>query len=117
MIKIIEQIEGLVSNKLLIIKTILSVFKLEAKLACMSVFPLLLNLLMMFTIIISSWLSLMLLTGYGIVILSGSIMYGISAVLVVNLCVLLALFRYLSYNFNNMSFKKTRTYLAVKESH
>ena len=114
--KFFEQIEGLVSNKLATLKTMHSIFKLEARLAGLSVYPLLLNLCMLFVVLITLWLSVMLLIGYFILLCFGSLLLAFIFISVLNLGLLFGLLKYLSFNLRNMSFEKTRTYLSSKES-
>jgi hypothetical protein len=116
MMKFFEQLEGLVSSKLATLKTIQSIFKLEARLAGLSVYPLLLNLCMLFVVLITFWLSAMLLIGYFALLYFGSVHLAIILIVFLNLGLLLALLKYLSFNLTNMSFEKTRTYLSSKES-
>lgn len=116
MIKIIEQIEGLVSSKIATIKTIYSIFKLEAKLAGLSVYPLLLNLCMLFVVLITVWLSIMLLVGYYTILFFGTFILSVVFVLLLNLVLLIGLLKYLSFNLNKMSFEKTRAYFSSNES-
>lgn len=116
MIKILEQIEGLVSSKFETFRTILSIFKLEAKLAGLSVYPLLLNTCMIFVVLITVWLSAMFLIGYFAVLYWGTLLLAISAILFFNLILLLGLLKYLIYNLRSMSFEKTRAYLSPQES-
>ena len=114
--KLIEQIEGLVSNKIATLKTIFSIVKLEARLAGLSIFPLLLNVCMLFVILITLWLSIMFLIGYCAVLFLGTFLSAGFLILFLNLSLLLGLLKYLKYNLNNMSFEKTRAYLSSKES-
>ena len=116
MIKVLEQIEGLVSSKLSGIRTILSIFKLEAKLAGLSIYPLLLNTCMIFVVLITTWLLAMFLIGYLAVLYGGTLLFAVSSILLLNLILLLGLLKYLMYNLNSMSFAKTRAYLCSKEN-
>lgn len=116
MIKLIEHIEGLVSSKLSLLQTLFSLFKLEAKLAGMTVYPLLLNLCLLFIVLITAWLSGMVLIGYVSVFFLGTTILGISFVLLLNLCIFWLLLVYFRYNLNNMSFEKTRACLSTTES-
>lgn len=116
MIKIFEEIEGLVSSKISSLKTILSIFKMEASLAGLSVYPLLLNLCMLFVVLLTLWFSIMLLIGYFAVLFFGGMLWGMLTILVLNLGLFMGLVKYLTFNLKNMSFAKTRTYLSTKES-
>lgn len=115
MIKIIEHIEGLISSKFALFKTTLSIIKLEARLAGMTVYPLLLNLCFLFVVLITLWLSVIILIGYYSFLFFGTILLGIVSVLLLNLCLFFGLLKFLTYNLNNMSFEKTRACLSFKE--
>lgn len=110
-----EQIEGLVSNKLATMKTILSIFKLEARLAGLSIFPLILNVCLLFIIIITLWLSTMVIIGYVALLFLGTFLPSIFLILILNLVLFIALLRYLSFNLKSMSFEKTRAFLSPAE--
>ncbi len=116
MIKIIEEVEGLVSSKLSSLKTILSIFKLEARLAGLSVYPLMLNMCLIFVVLITIWLSAMFLIGYFAVLYWGTLLLAVCFILLLNLILFAGLLKYLSYNLNNMSFEKTRASLSSKEN-
>lgn len=116
MIKIIEQIEDLVSNKLATFKTIFSIFKLEARLAGLSVYPLVLNICMLLVILVTLWLVTMVLVGYAVVFFLSTLLPAILFVLIINLFLCWALLRYLNFNLHQMSFEKTRAYLSPQES-
>ena len=57
--KLLKELDSYISSQFSSIKALLSLFKLEAKLAGLTVFPLLINLCMLFVILISFWLSIM----------------------------------------------------------
>jgi hypothetical protein len=116
MIKIFEEVEGFVSNKLSSIKTTFSIFKLEARLAGLSVFPLLLNMCMLFVVLITLWLSTMTLIGYFCALFGGTFLSAVFLIFILNLGLFFGLIKYLTYNLDNMSFKKTRMNLSPRES-
>jgi hypothetical protein len=113
--KVLEEINGLVSNKIGVIKTVLSIFKLETRLAALSVYPLLLNICMLILVLLSIWFSSMLLLGYFILSLSGNIFAAVGSVLLINIVLFVGLLKYLSYNLQNMSFEKTREWISGRE--
>ena len=114
--KLFDQIEGLVSGKLNVIKTVVSLIKLEARLAGLSVYPLLINVCMLFIVLITVWLSTMLLLGYLSIMAFSNAITAILIVLLINIMVFIGLLKYLMFNLKNMSFEKTREYFAHKES-
>lgn len=113
--KVLDEIEGLVSSKLDIIKSFFTMFKLEARLAKLSVFPLIFNICLLFIILFTLWLSIMISIGY-FVLVNMNFIWGITAVLLINLGLLIGSLKYLSFNLNNMSFVKTREYFSTTES-
>lgn len=108
----IQHIEGFVVNKISSIKDIYSLFKMEARLAGLSVFPLLLNLCMLFVVLLTVWFSTMLLIGFFTFYLLDAWLWSLLIILSLNLCLLLGLIKYLNYNLKNMSFEKTRMFLS-----
>lgn len=112
----LKQIEELVSTKLAIIKTIFSIIKLETRLAGLSIFPLLMNVCMLLIVLMSVWVLISLLMGYGILLIFHNVLISLLSVFFVNLIILLSLIKYLTYNLRNMSFEKTRAYLANHKS-
>lgn len=114
--KVIEEIEGLVSSKLNVIKSTFAMFKLEAKLFGLSVFPLILNICFLFVILLSLWLCVMVSLGYLVLIISNSFLLAITLVLLLNVGLLVGALHYLRFNLTNMSFEKTRDYFSKTES-
>ncbi|CEG56977.1 hypothetical protein [Legionella fallonii] len=116
MTKFFEHIEGLVNSKISVLKTLFSIFKLEARLAGLSVYPLLLNVCMLFVILITLWLSTMLVIGYLAMLFLQTLLQATLFIILVNLILFFILLKYLTFNLSNMSFEKTRAYLSPKES-
>lgn len=106
--KVIEHLEGLFSSKLEIARGILTLFKLEAKLAGMNIFPLIISLCVLIAVVLSFWLTLMILIGYLIVILSKQNLIAIISVLAINLVLTLFILKNLKDRLDQMSFKHTR---------
>jgi len=109
---VLEELEGLISSKWGIFTSLLSLIKLEVKLAGLSIYPLLLNLFMLFIILITVWCAAMLMFGYWIMQAYNSGFIAISAVLLLNTVLLVILLKYLMFNLRSMSFEKTRLYLS-----
>lgn len=107
----LKQVEQLVSSKLAVIKAVLSLMQLEARLAGLSVFPLLLNLGMLLIVLMTFWLSLCVLIGYEILVFFNNFPLSVFLVFTLNLGVLWGLAKYLAFNIKNMSFAKTRSYI------
>ena len=112
--RLLEQIEGLASNFFGSLNAVLSIIKLEARLAGLSVYPLLLNVCMLFIILTTVWLSLMLLVGYLFTLLFVNIIIAIGLVTLLNIGLFILLLKYLQFNLGNMSFQKTRDYFSKK---
>ena len=109
--RFIEEIEGLVSSKFAEIKAFISMAKLEAVLAALSVFPLLISLCLILVVLMTTWLSAMLLIGGLIIWLNGNVLFALAFIIFSNIIILGVLFRYLWFNLKNMSFEATRHYL------
>ena len=113
---IFDEIEGLVSSKISIIKTTLSIIKLETRLAGLSIYPLLLNICMLLIVLMTIWSSTMILLGHFALLAFDNTILAISSILLLNVGLLLGLMKYLMFNLQNMSFEKTRAYISSKES-
>jgi len=114
--KLLDDLDGLVSNEVEVIKTIFSIFKLEARLAGLSVMPLLLNILLLFIGLFSFLGTTMVLVGYTINYFLNSPIISISLVLLLNILLMGALVWYLMFNLKKMSFEKTRKFFSNLES-
>ncbi|CAM3064772.1 Uncharacterised protein [Legionella steigerwaltii] len=110
----LKQLEALVAAKISVFKAVWYLIRLEARLAGLSVFPLLLNVCMLFVVLITVWLTAMFLIGYFAFWASHRFLLSISLVLLLNVGCLLGLLKYLSYNLKSMSFPKTREYFSQK---
>lgn len=116
MTQFFEQIEGLINSKISVFKTLFSIFKLEARLAGLSVYPLLLNVCMLFIVLFTLWLSTMLVIGYFAMLFLHTLLQAVFFVILLNLILFFILIKFLTYNLANMSFEKTRACLSPKES-
>ncbi|QMT60980.1 hypothetical protein [Legionella sp. PC997] len=118
----LKHLEALITAKIAVFKTVYSLFRLEAQLAGLSVFPLLLNICMLFVGLITIWLTAMVfigylvfwVSGYWVLLISHRILISILFVLLLNGGLLLGLLKYLSFNLKSMSFPKTREYFSQK---
>lgn len=114
--KFLEEIEGVVLGHVHVIKTVFSLVKLEARLAGLSVFPLLLNVCFLFVVLLSLWFLGMALLVYAFMDVFGSILLALAAVLLLNVLLLVLLLIYLLFNLKKMSFEKTRDYFFNKRT-
>lgn len=112
----LKQVEHLVSTRIALVKTLLTMMRLEARLAGLSVFPLVLNICLLLVVFMACWLLFSLLMGYGILFVSNSFPLSLCFVFLFNLCALLGLAKYLTFNLKNMSFEKTRAYFSQNKS-
>jgi hypothetical protein len=110
--RFIDEMEGLVSSQVNVIKIGLSMTRMEAKLAMLSVYPLIINVCMLLVILVSTWLTVMGILGYELMQVFDSMILAMSGILIVNVLVLGLLCRCLLFNLKNMSFEKTRAYLS-----
>lgn len=111
--KLFEHIEGLASGYVGITKTVLSIIKLETRLAGLTVYPLILNICMLLIVLMTVWISVMGLIGYFVALAFGNALIVISSILAINIVLLIILLFYLKYNLKNMSFEKTRAYFSA----
>ena len=114
---LIEHLDGLLSGQLTIIKMVFSIAKLEARLAGLSIFPLFLTMVLLLTILMSTWLGVMLLLGLTFALLIDNFIAIIALVLFVNVGFFILLLSYLSFNLKKMSFERTRAYFSDRERH
>ena len=88
----------------------------EARLAGLSVLPLLLSLVCLFVVVITTWLSLLVLMGYFFLWATGSLCLSLSSVFISNILLLLGLIISVKFNLRQMTFEKTRRYFSHEGS-
>lgn len=115
MMQALDELIGLVSSRFEVFRNFITLFKLETRLAGLSVVPFLLNLGLLIAVALTLWLITMGLAGYVINMLTGSMLLAIGSVLVLNLIVFLILIKYALFNLKKMSFEKTRKFLVKKK--
>lgn len=117
--KVLSHLEGFISENIKVAKTFISLVKLEARLAGLSIFPLLLNLCMLIVITFGVWLSAMLLLQYFLQLWLGNYITSISLVFLFNLIIFFTLIKNVSLYLKRMSFAKTRESLnhQVRANH
>jgi predicted membrane protein len=111
-----NELEGFVTGKLSVIKTMLSIVKLETKLAGLSIFPLIVNICMLLIGISSTWTLFMVLFCYGILYLFNSMLIALTTTLILNMAIIFGLIKYLMFNLKSMSFEKTRAFISREAS-
>ncbi len=111
---VLDELQGLVTNKLGEMKSFYALLKLEAKLAGLSVFPLILNVCLLFVILLSFWITSMCMLGYGVMIAYNNLFIALSAVFLTHVVFFALLLFYLNFNIKKMSFEKTRHYLRTR---
>ena len=109
----LDELEGLITNKFGAIKTLISMTKLEGRLAGLSILPFVLCTIFLMTIALSTWLTLNALMGYLAWLYFGKVIWSFAAVLLFNLIVLSILKKYLLVTLRKMSFEKTRKYFEM----
>lgn len=110
--KLKEQLEGLLVDGFSIVKTLLAILTLEIKLARLSVYPLLLNLVLLLVILLSLWFLVMVTVGYLLMGYLESLGLALLSVISLQLILLFCLLQYLKYNLKNIGFEKTRAYFS-----
>lgn len=113
--KFFEHFEGIISNKFAIAKDIYSLFKLEAKLAGLNLQSLLINFSLLIAFVITFWLTLMILAGDLVFILTQRPLIAILVIFFVNLVATLILARNLKHCLQQMSFARTRDCLRIHQ--
>lgn len=113
--RFIDELEGLASNQLNVIKTCLTMTKLEATLAGLSVYPLLINLCMLFASLISTWIMAMGLICYALTQVLDSVVMAVLTVFLFNTICVGIFVRHSLNNLKKMSFEKTRAYLNARK--
>lgn len=112
-----EHIEGFFNSKVEIAKGFWILFKLESKLASLSIIPLLICSVMLIAISMSFWFSVLILIGYLITYFTGGyVILSIISVLILNLIFFLLAVKYISMYLYRMSFARTRAALAVEKT-
>ncbi|STY29968.1 Uncharacterised protein [Legionella wadsworthii] len=116
----LKQLEALITAKISVIKTVCSLIRLEARLAGLSVLPLLVNVCLLFVVLLTISFTVTsligclvyIMSGYFVVSASNRFLISIVVVLLLNVGFLIGLIKYLSFNIKNMSFQKTRNYFS-----
>ena len=112
---ILNELDGLVSAKFGLIKTVFSLIKLETRLAALSVLPFLLSLCFLLIVLMGLWFLAMIMLGYALFIFFNKFILAISLIFILNLLVCLGLIKYLAFNLQSLSFEKTRKLLSRQE--
>jgi hypothetical protein len=114
--KFSEHLEGFISDRIVIAKGIFTLFKLEARLARLNIYPLILSLGVLALLIVSLWLTIITLVAYLMVLFTKQPLMAIAAVLVLNVGLLVYIIKNITLRLQQMSFKKTRACLAKPQS-
>lgn len=114
--KLLTDLESLVSDRLNLFKTLFSLILLEARLARLSIFPLIINLVLLIIITLSTWLLLITFICYVLSFIFPMV-YAIALVLLLQAAALYGLLNYLKLNLRNVSFEKTRKYFSKDTEH
>lgn len=112
--ELLDNVEGFISSNVKVAKTFLTLVKLEARLAGLSVFPLVLNICMLFVILFTLWITIMGLLGLALFIYVESSVLSIFLILLINMILVFVLIKTLNRNLKKMSFEKTRESLKYK---
>jgi hypothetical protein len=112
MMEALKHLEELVSAKKSVIKNAYALFSLEAKLAELSAFPLVVNICMLFVVLLTLWFTAMFVLGYFLLLANYGLLLSIGLILLINIGLLLALLKYLFFNLKSMSFQKTREFFS-----
>ncbi len=111
--RLLDEFEGLFLSQINVIKSSFALVKLEAKLACLSVYPLIVNLCLLLVNLIGIWLSGLVLLFYILMVTFNTIWIAFTGVFLVNALLLGLILICLQLNLKKMSFEKTRAYLST----
>lgn len=111
--KLLDNLEGLVTSKIEAVKGIFTLFKLETKLAGLNIIPLLVNCGIIIATALTIWLTSMGLIGYlTVLFLGGHTWAGFLVILLLNIGLMGMLLKRIKINLQLMSFQKTRASLT-----
>lgn len=113
---LIRRLERMIANKFGISSDLFQLFKLEAKLAGMSLPSFMVYLGLLIPVAISLWLSLMILLGYGVYLATQQPVFAIAAVFILNLLITILLLIGLKRRSQEMSFARTRDCLKKPQT-
>lgn len=112
---VIEHLQGLVISRIKFFKSILTLFQLEAKLAGMTLLPLLLTLGISIVLLLVMVMVIFAIGGYVIWLYTESPMIALSSLFLINVLLLFYLSRRMKTLFTQLSFEKTRRVLQNTE--
>ncbi len=110
--RLIEEAVGLVSSQFHLIKACLSITRLEAKLAGLSVYPMLVLVCLLMVCLMGLWCSSLLFFGVVLMQALENLMLVTGLICSMNALLLAVILGYLHRYLKRMSFEKTRAYLA-----
>ncbi len=111
-IKFIEHIEGYFSSKKAIASDFFTLIKLEAKLAGLSLYPLVVNGFILLTLLMSFWFMVLTASGYLLTLWVGNFLMALSILLAANFILVLGIMQRIHSCFKQLSFEKTRACLS-----
>ena len=114
--KVFTHLQGFISENLKVAKTFGSLVKLEARLAGLSIFPLLINLCSLVVLTFGLWLSTMLLLQYGLMLWFENYLLSILGVFLFNILLFGLVVKNVSLHLKRMSFAKTRASFSQQPS-
>ena len=109
---VIEETISLVSSQFQLIKTCLSITRLEAKLAGLSVYPLLILVCLLMVCFMGLWCSIFCFLGYVLLEVLGHLMLVMGLLCLIHAVFVGIILRCLHVYLKRMSFEKTRAYLS-----
>lgn len=113
---VINELDGFIANKWQAIQTILTIAKLEAKLARLSLMPLAVNIVLLLFIGLTLWLSCVGLLGYSIYFFTANVFWSFGGMVLCNILILCLLVLYLRFNLKCISFAQTRQYFSEQNT-
>lgn len=114
--KAFKALQGLVSGELKIINTLIAIIKLEARLAGSSIVPLLVNLMLLFLVLLTTWVAAVVILSYVMIAAFDNVLASLLVILLLHIGILLGLVKYLQFNLKSMSFEKTRAFFSTENN-
>ncbi len=114
MIETIEELQRLILNKWGVFTSLCSLINLEAKLARLSLLPLMITLLILIGALVSLWLLLTTLLTYCFWLVFQSVGFALFLTIIIHILILVILIKFLIFNLANISFVKTRAYFTTR---
>lgn len=110
--KFLAHLEGYLSSRVEIANKLLTLFKLEAKLAELNAFPFLIGIVLLIPLLLTLWLLIMVILGYLVFVMAAKLWVSFLVLLAIHVLMLWIIISDLKRRIRQMSFVRTRDCLA-----